>query len=114
MGRKITVLALALCWFGVAQSPPVSRDAGKLQLHQPIERDLAPSLTDVFTLEASAGQFIYILVEKKGVDVVLTVADPDGKTLLTADSPNYTSGLEPASWIASTTGVYSVRVAKSA
>src|ERR1700738_3093466 len=114
MGRKITIveLALCVCWSGVAQSPPVTREAGQLKLRQPVERELGPGLTDLFTLEASAGQFIHLVVEKKAVDVVLVALDPDGKILLTADSPN-PSGPQPASWIAATAGVYSVRVSKS-
>src|SRR5437588_13052322 len=115
MGRKITIVGLALCvcWSGVAQSPPVTRDAGQLKLRQPpVERELGPSLTDLFTLEASAGQFIHLVVEEKAVDVALVALDPDGKILLTAGTPN-TSGLEPASCDAATARAHSVRVPKS-
>ena len=115
MGRKVILLALALClcWSGVAQSPGVTRDAGKLQLHQTVERELGPGLTDLFTLEASAGQFIHLVAQKKTVDVVLVALDADGKILLTADSPN-SVGPVPVSWIAPTAGAYSVRVSQSA
>src|ERR1017187_10506456 len=103
-----------------AQAPPdggappaVVRQAGKLVLHQPVERELAPGQTDVFTVEVAAGQFLHVEAEKKGVDVVLVLADPQGKPLVTADSPNNAFGPEPASLIAEGSGEYQIRVAKS-
>src|ERR1017187_2978393 len=103
-----------------AQAPPdggappaVVRQAGKLVLHQPVERELAPGQTDVFTVEVAAGQFLHVEAEKKGVDVVRVRADPQGKPLVTADSPNNAFGPEPASLIAEGSGEYQIRVAKS-
>src|ERR1039457_2016823 len=76
----------------LAQAPPdggappaVVRQPGNLVLHQPFERELAPGQTDVFTVEVAAGQFLHVEAEKKGVDVVLVLADPQGKPLVTAD-----------------------------
>jgi len=81
-----------------------------LNLHQAIEREIAPGQTDVFTVEASAGQFVSAVVRKKGIDAVLTVLDPAAATVLTADSPSAGSGPEPASFIAQTAGTYSFQV----
>jgi CHAT domain-containing protein/Tfp pilus assembly protein PilF len=86
---------------------------GKLALHLPVERELAPGLMDVFTVDVTAGQFAHVVAEQQGVDVVVTVAGVDGKVQVTADSPNYTLGPEPASWIAKDSGAYQVRVSKA-
>ena len=97
---------------GGAAPLAVARQAGKLALHQPVERELRPGQTDVFTVEVAAGLFLHVVAEKKGVDVVLVLAGPQGKPLVTADSPN-AFGPEPASLIANGGGEYQIRVAKS-
>jgi CHAT domain-containing protein/tetratricopeptide (TPR) repeat protein len=89
------------------------RQAGKLALHQPVERELGPGQTDVFTAEAAAGLFLHVVVEKKGADVVLVLADPQGRPLVSADSPNGTFGPVTASLIADRGGTYQIQMVKS-
>jgi hypothetical protein len=89
----------------------VARQAGKLVLHRPVERELGAGQTDVFTLSVSAGLFLHVETEKKGVDVEVVLADPEGKPLITADSPNGAFGPVPASLIADRAGEYQIRVA---
>jgi tetratricopeptide (TPR) repeat protein len=89
------------------------RKAGALELHQPVERELGPGQTDVFTIEMTAGQLAHVVAEQKGVDVVVTVLAPKGNELLTADSPNYELGPEPVTWVAEEAGAYTVKVLKS-
>jgi len=96
-----------------AAPPAAVRQAGKLALHQPVERELGPGQTDVFTVDIAAGQFVHVVVEKKGVDAVLVLADEQGKPLVTADSPNGAFGLEPASLIPERGGEYQIQVAKA-
>src|ERR1022692_1163632 len=98
---------------GGAAPPAVARQAGRLALHQPGERELGPGQTDVFTVDVAAGLFLHVEAEKKGVDVVLVLAAPAGKPLVTANSPNGAFGPEPASLIAEGSGEYQIRVAKS-
>jgi CHAT domain-containing protein/Tfp pilus assembly protein PilF len=120
--RRLAILAAgAVLIHGArAQTPPggaapaaVVRQAGNLVLHQPVERELGPGQTDAFTVDVAAGLFLHVEAEKKGVDVVLVLADPQGKALVTADSPNGAFGHEPASLIADGGGEYQVQVAKS-
>jgi CHAT domain-containing protein/tetratricopeptide (TPR) repeat protein len=96
-----------------AQSATEMRQAGRLALHQPVERDLAAGQTDIFTVDVASGQFMHMVVQKKGVNAVVVLADPDGKAITTADSANGTSGLVPASLIVGRDGIYSVQVAAS-
>jgi CHAT domain-containing protein len=90
------------------------RPASTLALHQPIEREMGPGLTDVFTVEAAGGQFLHLVVEKEGVNVVATLADPEGRSLMTADDPAYRAyGSEAVSAIASAAGTYQIHISKS-
>ena len=109
----ILAVSLLVAPWVVAQNAATVRAAGKLELHRAIERELGPGQTDVFTVDVAAGQFAHVVAEQKGVDVVVIVAGPDGKVLVTADSPNRTLGPEPASWIARAPGTFEVRVSKS-
>jgi CHAT domain-containing protein/Tfp pilus assembly protein PilF len=94
--------------------PPVVREAGKLVLNQPVERELGPGQTDAFTVEASPGQFLHVVVEKAGIDVVVVLADPEGRPLVTADGPPYRAfGPQTASVVTESGGAYQIRVAKS-
>ena len=47
---------------GGAAPLAVARQAGKLALHQPVERELRPGQTDVFTVEVAAGLFLHVVV----------------------------------------------------
>lgn len=96
-----------------AMAPTVVRQAGKLALHQPVERKLGPGQTDVFTAEVATGLFLHLETEKQGVDVVVVLAGPNGKPLVTAESPSGAFGLVPASLITDRGGEYQIRVAKS-
>jgi hypothetical protein len=88
--RTIAALAVCLWWTAAAQSLPPG-----LQLHGPVDRELGPGQTDVFTVEAAADQYAYGIARQKGVDVVLSIVAPGGETLLTADRPNSVLGPEP-------------------
>jgi CHAT domain-containing protein len=113
MRLRMYLRGLAVLALGALLASGAWAQAEKLALHQPVERESGPGQTDVFTVDVAARQFLHVLVEKKGVDVVLVLADPEGKPLVTADSPNRGFGPEPASLIADRGGAYQVRVAKS-
>ena len=85
----------------------------KLQIHMPVERELAPGHVDVYTVEATRGQFAHVVAEQKGVAVVVTLEGPDGKVLVTADNRIGPFGPEPVSWIAQESGIYQIRIAKA-
>jgi hypothetical protein len=101
---------------GGAAPPSVVRRAGKLTLHQPVERELGPGQTDVFTVHVAAGQFLHVVAEKKGVDVVVLLADPQG-TALAAGSANgsvsFDFGPEHVSLIADGGGEYQIQVLRA-
>src|SRR4029077_6754187 len=93
-----------------AAPAPGERQAGRLELGKPVERDLQGGQTDVFTIELSAGQFLHVVAEQKGIAVVLQVVGPDGKTILESNNVNGAWGPEPASLIAGASGTFLVRI----
>ena len=51
-----------------------------------------------------------VVVEQKGIDVVVRLFGPDGKQITEVDSPNGTQGPEPVSVIAEAAGEYRLEV----
>jgi CHAT domain-containing protein/tetratricopeptide (TPR) repeat protein len=81
-----------------------------LELSKPIERALNAGDTHSYTVTLTAGQYAYITVDQRDVDVVVSIYSPDGTKVAEVDGPNGTYGLEPVSLVAETSGVYRVEV----
>ncbi|MGD0437184.1 MAG: CHAT domain-containing protein [Bryobacteraceae bacterium] len=97
---------------GRAAPPTVVRQAGKLALRQPVERELGPGQIDVFTVDVAAGLFLHVAAEQKGVDLILSMVDPAGREVVSMDSR--VSGFEHASAIAKESGAYQVKASPKA
>ena len=89
-----------------AQTKPSSSDIRPLSLDGPIEREMKGGEVHSYSLTLDAGQFFYIIVDQRSIDVGVTVFGPDGKKLLEVDSLNLWHGLEPVSMIVDATGNY--------
>jgi len=94
----------------VAQDSGPVRKVGTLQPNQGIERELGTGQIDEYAIEVIAGRFVRLVARQMGVDVLVTVLDPAGKTFLQADRRNGRFGPEAASFVAEVTGEYRVRV----
>ena len=81
-----------------------------LQLGTPIERQLGPGQMQVFTITLEENQYVQLVVDQRGIDVVVRVSAPTGKSLGEFDSPNGDNGPENVSFVAVTAGVYRVAV----
>ena len=89
----------------IAQEPqPV------LVLNSPIERELSSGQTHAYGVELKANQIVRVIVEQKGVDVVLSIIGPDGARLFDVDSPNGSAGDEPATFAAKQGGLYRIEI----
>jgi CHAT domain-containing protein len=68
---------------------------------------------DAHTYEVSlaAGQFLWVIVDQRSLDVGVTAVDPQGKQIAFIDYPNGPFGPEPLAIIAEQAGTYAVRVA---
>ena len=67
------IIVLFFCFLGVAVAQSVS-----LKLAQPIEREIAAGETHSFTLNLTAGQYAHVVVDQRGVDVVVSIFAPNG------------------------------------
>ena len=81
-----------------------------LQLGSPIERELQPGRPHEFTIELQENNFIQLVVEQRGIDVIVKVFSPAGKSLGEFDTPNGTEGPEHLSFVAVAAGSYRVVV----
>ena len=121
LARLLSVMLLTL-WLvlspfvqaqtGAAAPSAAQREAEPrtLKVGDPIERELAGGQQHAYQITLSAGQYLNLVIEQRGIDVVVVLIGPDGKQLLEVDSPNGEQGPEPLAWIAESTGVYRLEV----
>ncbi|MBA2750208.1 MAG: tetratricopeptide repeat protein, partial [Tatlockia sp.] len=82
----------------------------ELTLGKPIERNLAGNEAHSYKIVLAANQYLHIVVEQRGIDVVVALFAPDGKKIAEVDSPNGTQGEEPISIVAEAAGSYRLEV----
>ncbi len=92
--------------------PIYSQDPNAVPLNhgKAVERELKGAAAHTYSIELQTGQFVELVVEQKGIDVVVTVFDPSGKKIEEVDSPNGTQGPEPVGFISESAGNYRVEV----
>lgn len=71
---------------------------------------LAGGERHLYTIQLKAGELLHLVVEQRGIDVVLSLYGPGDKKLREVDSPNGSQGPEPLGWVAETTGSYRLEV----
>jgi CHAT domain-containing protein/predicted negative regulator of RcsB-dependent stress response len=103
------LLITQLSLFNSGQTKP---DAASQPLEQgkPIERELKGGEVHVYSVQLKADQFLNLIVDQRGIDVVVLLFAPDGKQLAEVDSPNGTQGPEPVSLLSKTTGDFRVEI----
>src|SRR6185503_8904495 len=79
-----------------------------------MEGTLQEGTSDYYEIRLEAGQYLHLLIDQRGVDVVVSIiAPPDvtrGEVLTQVDRPNLRFGPEPISWVAGKSGLFTVRV----
>ena len=93
-----------------AQNQPAPAEVRRLELNKPIEREMKGGESHFYEITLEANQYLNVVVEQKGIDVVVQVIAPDGKTIMEVDSPNGAQGPEPVSLITETSGRYQLKV----
>jgi hypothetical protein len=94
--------------FTVAQLPAANTP---LQAGQSIERTLGAGQSHNYTVNLDEGQFLQLVVDQRGIDVIVRVFSPRGKRLGEFDSPNGDEGPENVTVVAITAGTYRIEVA---
>jgi CHAT domain-containing protein/tetratricopeptide (TPR) repeat protein len=91
----------------------LQKDVTTLKPDSVIERELKGGETDTFQISLLAGQFLYAVVDQRGIDVEVTVIGPDGSQILKGDSPNGRIGSEPVVMVADRGGDYRIDVSST-
>jgi hypothetical protein len=76
----------------------------------PIEASLEAEQTHTFRIALEAGQFLEVIIEQLGADVVANTRDPNGQPLLEFDSPGSGEAPEPVYLLAELTGDHTIDV----
>lgn len=106
----VSLLPLVLMCF-LSGEPVKAQAPAALQSGKPIERALTSAQSHSFTLSLEADQFAQLVVDQRGIDVIIRVFSPAGKTLGEFDSPNGKDGPEHFSLTSVDAGTYRIEVA---
>jgi tetratricopeptide (TPR) repeat protein len=104
--RTITCLSVFLTLFslsGYAQSE-------ELALGKSVERELKGGEVHQYPIRLNTKQFVAIIAEQKGIDVVARLRSPDGIVVREIDSPNGSRGPELLYYISAGPGLYTIEV----
>jgi len=80
-----------------------------LEPGKPIKRELSGGESHLYQIHLDAGQFLHLIVEQKGIDVVVTAIYPDNHKI-EVDSPNGAQGPEPVKVVAEESGSYHLKI----
>ncbi len=86
------------------------KNIGALEPGKKIERELRGGEAHSYSIALQRGQFMRVLVEQKGIDIVLTLADDKGTQLFEVDTPNGSFGPESLSFECASAGTFQVGV----
>src|SRR5215468_7212779 len=69
-------------------------DMTQLKLGEGIEREMAGGQSHSYRITLAEGQFLSVVVDQRGIDVVVTLFSPDGPKLVEVDTDNGAHGPE--------------------
>ena len=91
--------------------PHEQASAYPLAIGEPVAREMRGGEEHAYQINLNAGEYARVMVEQKGIDVVLALFGADGKPLVEVDNNlSGTRGLETVSLIAEASGVYRLNV----
>jgi CHAT domain-containing protein/Tfp pilus assembly protein PilF len=100
-----------LVLLSVMPTAATSQQSAELVAGQPIGREMRGGEEHTYQLRLSAGEYARVVVEQKGIDVVVALFGAEGKPLVDVDNNlSGTRGLETVSLVADVSGVYRVVV----
>jgi len=110
-GQGVLSYAQTPAQAGGDTDPAVSnRNPRPLEPGRPVERELAGGQAHSYQITLPGGQYIHVVADQRGIDVVVTLYRPDGGKLIEVDSPNGADGPELLTWITETSGTYRLEV----
>jgi CHAT domain-containing protein/Tfp pilus assembly protein PilF len=115
-GSERTLRFAAVAWLLLLSGASSVRaqeqaSAYRLVVGQPVAREMRGGEEHTYEVRLSEGQYARVMVEQKGIDVVLALSGADGKPLLEVDNNlSGTRGMEVVSLVAEVSGVYRFNV----
>jgi len=90
--------------------PNAIERVSRLFPNRPLERAIEGGKVHSYKIPLDSGQYIRLIVDQNGIDLVVTLLDPGGRSLVEVDGPNGNNGIEPVSYIAGSKGNYSLEI----
>jgi CHAT domain-containing protein/Tfp pilus assembly protein PilF len=105
------VMGALLAGAGVSEPRVASAQDGEiLPPGTAVTRELEPGATDVLRVELEAGALVDAIVEQQGLDVAVTVVEPDGTSAVDVDVWHDPMRIERVLWISRAPGMHSLRI----
>src|SRR5262245_45778370 len=82
----------------------------RLEGGKTIERDLSGGESHLYEISMAAGQYLRLVVDQRGIDVVVALFTPDGKKAIEVNNPYGSEGEETLSLISEVDGPYRMEV----
>ncbi|MBO0719277.1 MAG: CHAT domain-containing protein [Blastocatellia bacterium] len=108
--RQDSPSAFAATTTGERDPRASAQESVLLELGKPIERELAGGQSHSYGITLASAQYLQVVVDQRGIDVVVTLFAPDARKLSEVDSPNGIAGPEPISTVADAGGSYRIEV----
>ena len=93
-----------------ACAPSPAADVRQLDFGTMIGRELGGGQSHYYEIAVSANQFLRVVVEQQGIDVMAAICAPDGKEVAKVDRPNGARGPEAVSIIVDQASVFTLQV----
>ena len=77
---------------------------------QPVNREFSGGQKHTYKVDVEAGQYIHVIADQRGMDVVARLFGPDGKLITAVDNPNGSNGAEPVHIVAHSAGIYRIEI----
>jgi hypothetical protein len=103
-------LLLTLC-FSLAYGAQAQRDPNALQPGTSIGRTIGRGQSHRFSIVLEKDQCAQVVVDQRGIDLIVRVHAPDRRNVAEFDSPNGANGAENVKVVALSSGTYSIEVA---
>jgi CHAT domain-containing protein/Flp pilus assembly protein TadD len=75
-----------------------------------VERELAGGQAHTYRIALTAGQYLHVTIDQRGIDAVVVLRGPDGAQLMEMDGVSGLLGAEELSWEAAVSGGYTLEV----
>jgi CHAT domain-containing protein/Tfp pilus assembly protein PilF len=95
---------------GLVHPAQENQQPQELEPGKPIERELAGGQSHSYRMTLAAGQYVKLLVDKRGIDVTVRLVGPDGKQITEFESEIRMQGQETVELVAEEAGSYRLDV----